>query len=40
MYGSVLGFGASEWFMFVLANVIIWYFCGGRLRDDVKRWRG
>jgi hypothetical protein len=31
---------APEWVMFTLANVIIWYFCAGRLLDDVRRWRG
>jgi hypothetical protein len=31
-------FGAREWGIFLLANAIIFYFCAGRLIDDIKRW--
>ncbi|MFZ5479203.1 MAG: hypothetical protein ACOZNI_20735 [Myxococcota bacterium] len=33
-----VAFGAPEWAMFMLANVLIFYFCAGRLWVDVKRW--
>jgi hypothetical protein len=40
MDAAAHSFAAPEWVMFVLSNVIIWYFCGGRLSDDVRRWTG
>jgi hypothetical protein len=31
---------AGEWGFFVLANVIIFYFCAPRVLLDVRRWLG
>lgn len=29
---------AGEWFFFLLANVIIFYFCAPGVLKDVRRW--
>ncbi len=34
-----LQLGPAEWGVFVVANLVITYFCAGRLGDDVARWR-
>jgi hypothetical protein len=31
-------FDGSDWAFFIAANVIIWYFCAGKLRKDLQRW--